>query len=44
MPRQTGDIENDLGFVQGLIDDLEIQLADLRYELEGFQQELEDAE
>ena len=41
MDREIGDIENDLGFVEGQIEDLEQQLVQLRDEKDKFQCELE---
>jgi len=41
MAREIGDIENDLGFVGGQIDDLEEQLSVLRREKESLLLEME---
>ncbi len=41
MPREIGDIENDLGFIEGHIDDLEEQLNQARAEKAILVDELE---
>ena len=44
MSREIGDIENDLGFVNGQIDDLEEQLSELRQRKEQLLLEMESVE
>lgn len=44
MDREIGDIENDLGFVIGQIEDLEQQLVQLRDEKEKLQRERESVD
>lgn len=43
MSRERGDIENDLGFTEGQIEDLTNQLDDLRQELGVLRNELDKA-
>ncbi len=44
MPREIGDIENDLGFIEGHIDDLEEQINQARAEKAILRDELELAQ